>query len=177
MSQKNVDPAERVTIRQLRETGLSFHHIGRRVRRSLEYVRKACEDMPLPQKSINYRVGRFIGANPTLTNEQVAAKLDMTVEFIQERRRKMNPKLARKHDQKPTDDDKIDRGKRVSGFWMRQHCSRGERTKWQLQALVTAAGFQFNLVEIVRSAEEAGLAVDEKTGLISAPEKLFENLG
>lgn len=168
MSQKNINPAERVTIRQLRDEGLSFHKISRKIHRSLEYVRKACEDMPLPEKAINYRVGRFIGANPTLTNEQVAEKLGMTVEFIQERRRKMNPKFARKNDQKPADDDKIDRGKRVSGFWLRQHCSRGERTKWQLQALLIASGFQFNLIEVVRSAERAGLVVEKRTGLIRA---------
>ena len=168
MSQKNVDPIERVKIRELRDTGISFHKIARTVHRSLEYVRKACEDMPLPQRSLNYRIGRYIGANPTLTNEQVAKHLGVRADYVAERRLKMDPIHARNYQRKATDDDKIDRGKRVSTTWMRQYCSRGERTHWQLQALLVAAGFKFNLAEIVASAEGAGLVVEKRTGMIRA---------
>ena len=170
MSQKNIDPAERVTIRQLRDEGLSFHKIGRKVHRSLEYVRKACEGMPLPEKAINYMVGRYIGANPTLTNEQVAAKLGMTVEFIQERRRKMNPKLARKHDQQPTDVDKVDRGERIKPFYMRRLCRSGDRTIWHVQGATNAMSVPLRLIEVVRSAELAGFIVEKHSGLIHAPQ-------
>lgn len=170
MSQKNIDPAERVTIRQLRETGLSFHQIGRRVHRSLEYVRKACEGMPLPQKSINYKVGRYIGGNPGLSDEQIAINLGMSVEFIRERRHKMDPVKARKHDQQPTDVDKIDRGKRISPFDMRRLCGKGQRTIWQLQGMTNSLSKPFHLIELVRSAELAGLIVEKHSGLIHSPQ-------
>lgn len=157
------------TARELRSQGLSFHKIARSVHRSIEYVKKACEDMPMPTKGINYRIGRFIGQHLSWTDQQIADKLGVHVTLITERRMKRKIGVSR-NSPIPKKTDDIDRGLRMSPFVLRQICSKGQRTKWQLQAMTAASSCPMTMIEIVRSVEAAGLVIHKRNGLIHSPE-------
>lgn len=157
-------------IRELRQSGWSFLKICKHVHKGMSFVVKACEDLPMPEKGRNYRIGRFLGANPTLSNEQVAKILKVDAELVAERRRKMDPIIKRNYLRATRKADDIDRGKRISPFIVRQICSKGQRTKWQLQALTVSTEVPLNMIEIVRSVEAAGLVIHPRSGLIHSPE-------
>jgi len=160
--------SDRETIRTHRLAGKSFHWIAREVRRSLPYVHKMCEGIPLGEKGTNYMIGRYIGSNPNATNEEVAAALGFDVELIATRRRLMRPKPIRKREIiGQVDDENTDKGRRLSRTWMRQNCSRGEKDLWQILAVVGSE--RITIAEIRASAIAAGLPIHPSNGRVGTP--------
>jgi len=159
---------EHETIRAHRHAGKSYHWIAKECRRSLPYIYMVCDGIPLDTRSVNYRIGRYIGSNPRATNEQVAAALGFDVELIAKRRLLMRPRRIRPRvESEYIDHDQVDHGRRLLKRWMLANCSRGQKDVWQVLAII--GSHRITVAEIKASAIAAGLPVHPSNGLIGTP--------
>lgn len=156
-------------VRELRAAGVKVRDMARQFKVSADQIYLATKDMPTDRRTIKHRMSRLIRDRPEMTDEQIAEEIghgchpmdvaDRRIEYARNQR-------CIRVDAGSLISDKVDTGARIPATWLRQHCSRGQRDLWQIQAIWTQ---RFTITDIRLSCELAGLKVHPTSKLVGIP--------
>ena len=167
-----IPPEVIAEVRKLRAAGHKVRDISKQFGITADQIYIATLDMPTDPRTIKHRIAKLIRDQPELTDEEVAARIghDCKPSLVADRR------IEYEKNQKSgkvlngmSQSDKTDTGARVDAKWLRQHCSRGQRDLYQIQAIWTS---KYTIADILISCVLAGLPVHKTTKLVGTkPER------
>lgn len=160
---RRITEETREQIRADRKTGKTFVELAKKYHVGKDVIREAVRGIPYSRTEQMRLIAARIKSD-RYTDEMIADDACCSVEFVRERRAVLDEasKTLRRSAGYVAADN-IDTGKRISESWLRRHCSKGERTLFQIQAIFGPA---FTIRDIITSCHAAGLPVNVTSGLV-----------